>query len=65
MTVIHQLPLILMMLKRQPVDYEKLRQFYEKMNFRKFLAELNASGAGQGSADVEKVEYTVLNGRQR
>ena len=31
------------------------------MNVRKFVAELNASGAGQGSADVEKVEYTVLN----
>ena len=47
--------------KREPVDYEKLRQFYEKMNFRKFLAELNASGAGQDGAEVEKVEYTVLN----
>ena len=48
-------------IKRQPVDYEKLRQFYEKMNFRKFLADLNASGAGQDGAEVEKVEYTVLN----
>ena len=48
-------------IKRQPVDYEKLRQFYEKMNFRKFLADLNASGAGQDSTEVEKVEYIVLN----
>lgn len=41
-------------IKRQPVDYEKLRQFYEKLNFRKFLADLNASGAGQDSTEVEK-----------
>ncbi len=47
--------------KRQPIDYEKLRQFYEKMNFRKFLAELNASGQGQDATEVEKVEYTVLD----
>lgn len=48
--------------KRQPIDYEKLRQFYEKMNFRKFLAELNASGQFcQDATEVEKVEYTVLD----
>ncbi|MBC9721181.1 MAG: DNA polymerase I, partial [Lactobacillus sp.] len=47
--------------KRQPIDYEKLRQFYEKLNFRKFLAELNASGEGQESTEVEKVDYTVLD----
>ena len=47
--------------KRQPIDYEKLRQFYEKMNFRKFLAELNASSQGQDATEVEKVEYTVLD----
>ncbi len=47
--------------KRQPIDYEKLRQFYEKLNFRKFLAELNASGEGQESTKVEKVDYTVLD----
>ena len=47
--------------KRQPIDYEKLRQFYEKMNFRKFLAKLNASGQGQDATEVEKVEYTVLD----
>ncbi len=47
--------------KREPVDYEKLRQFYEKLNFRKFLAELNASGKGQDGTEVEKVEYTVLD----
>lgn len=48
-------------IKRQSVDYEKLRQFYEKLNFRKFLAELNASGKGQADTATEKVEYTVLD----
>lgn len=47
--------------KRQAVDCEKLRQFYEKMNFRKFLAHLNASGLGQDGKEVERVKYTVLS----
>ncbi|WP_333635680.1 DNA polymerase I [Lactobacillus acetotolerans] len=47
--------------KRKPVDYKKLRQFYEQMNFRKFLGELNASGEGQDGAEVEKVKYTELD----
>lgn len=47
-------------IKRQDVDYEKLRQFYEQMNFRKFLAALNASGAGQDGGEVEKIAYTEL-----
>ncbi len=40
---------------------KKLRQFYEQMNFRKFLGELNASGEGQDGAEVEKVKYTELD----
>lgn len=47
--------------KCKPVDYKKLRQFYEQMNFRKFLGELNASGEGQDGAEVEKVKYTELD----
>lgn len=47
-------------IKRQAVNYEKLRQFYEQMAFRKFLAALNASGAGQDDGKVEKVAYTEL-----
>lgn len=47
--------------KCKPVDYKKLRQFYEQMNFRKFLGELNASGEGQDGAEVEKVRYTELD----
>ncbi len=47
--------------KRQKTDYDKLRQFYEQMAFRKFLATLNESGAGQDNTKVEKVKYTKLD----
>lgn len=47
--------------KREAVNYEKLRQLYEKLNFRKFLAQLN-SGNGDGSEMTidENYQYTEL-----
>ena len=51
-------------IKRKDVDYPKLRRFYEKMNFRKFLSELdpNAADSENQNAENEKVlmEYTEL-----
>ncbi|MCX8723165.1 DNA polymerase I [Lactobacillus sp. B4005] len=51
-------------IKRRPVDYQKLRRFYEKMNFRKFLSELapdGDSGKNETSQDSHvKMEYTEL-----
>ena len=51
-------------IKRRPVDYQKLRRFYEKMNFRKFLSELTPdgdSGKNETSQDSHvKMEYTEL-----
>lgn len=46
--------------KRQKIDYDKLRQFYEQMAFRKFLAALNASGKGRNSSKAEKINYQIL-----
>lgn len=51
-------------IKRRPVDYQKLRRFYEKMNFRKFLSELTPDGdssKNETSQDSQvKMEYTEL-----
>ncbi len=51
-------------IKRRPVDYQKLRRFYEKMNFRKFLSELAPDGdssKNETSQDSHvKMEYTEL-----
>ena len=51
-------------IKRKDVDYPKLRRFYEKMNFRKFLSELdpNAADSENQNDENEKVlmEYTEL-----
>lgn len=51
-------------IKRRPVDYQKLRRFYEKMNFRKFLSELAPDGdssKNETSQDSQvKMEYTEL-----
>lgn len=51
-------------IKRRPVDYQKLRRFYEKMNFRKFLSELAPDGdssKNETSQDAHvKMEYTEL-----
>lgn len=51
-------------IKRRPVDYQKLRRFYEKMNFRKFLSELDPNGDSskdKTSNDSQgKMEYTEL-----
>lgn len=51
-------------IKRRPVDYQKLRRFYEKMNFRKFLSELDPNGdssKNKTSKDSQvKMEYTEL-----
>ncbi|WEV44223.1 DNA polymerase I [Lactobacillus sp. ESL0684] len=48
--------------KRKEVDQEQLRKFYEKMNFRKFLEQLDSSDEvtpEYQAADV-KIEYTEL-----
>ena len=51
-------------IKRKDIDYPKLRRFYEKMNFRKFLSELdpNAADSENQNDENEKVlmEYTKL-----
>ena len=51
-------------IKRKDIDYPKLRRFYEKMNFRKFLSELdpNAADSENQNDENEKVlmEYTEL-----
>ena len=48
--------------KRQPVNYEKLRQLYERLNFRKFLTQLDTkeSASGESSSPAESYEYGVL-----
>ncbi|KRL62381.1 DNA polymerase I [Lactobacillus psittaci] len=48
-------------LKIEATNVEKLRSFYEQMNFRRFLAELDDSGLASASGEVEekKVEYEV------
>ncbi|WP_278955477.1 DNA polymerase I [Lactobacillus apis] len=51
-------------IKRKDVDYPKLRRFYEKMNFRKFLSELDPSAADSENQNDENekvlMEYTEL-----
>ena len=51
-------------IKRKDVDYQKLRRFYEKMNFRKFLSELDPSAADSENQNDENekvlMEYTEL-----
>ena len=51
-------------IKRKDVDYPKLRHFYEKMNFRKFLSELDPSAADSENQNDENekvlMEYTEL-----
>ena len=51
-------------IKRKDIDYPKLRRFYEKMNFRKFLSGLdpNAANSENQNDENEKVlmEYTEL-----
>ncbi|MDF7639185.1 DNA polymerase I [Lactobacillus sp. ESL0791] len=46
--------------KRQEIDYQKLREFYEQMNFRKFLSELQVD-TDQDDTAAEKIAYTVLD----
>ena len=47
--------------KRRAVDYQKLRRFYEKMNFRKFLSQLNPeSAAGQKDQPVKDNKAVLL-----
>ena len=51
-------------IKRKDVDYPKLRRFYEKMNFRKFLSELDPSATDSENQNDENekvlMEYTEL-----
>ena len=51
-------------IKRKDVDYPKIRRFYEKMNFRKFLSELDPSAADSENQNDENekvlMEYTEL-----
>ncbi|MBH9985680.1 MULTISPECIES: DNA polymerase I [Lactobacillus] len=51
-------------IKRKDVDYPKLRRFYEKMSFRKFLSELDPSAADSENQNDENekvlMEYTEL-----
>ncbi|MBC6342894.1 DNA polymerase I [Lactobacillus kimbladii] len=46
--------------KRSPIDYQKLRRFYEKMNFRKFLSELNPDGESQAQDQSEKANAKAV-----
>lgn len=48
-------------LKKQETNTVELRKFYEQMNFRRFLAELNSSDNEIGEASDKKVDYIVLN----
>ncbi|MCZ3622631.1 DNA polymerase I [Lactobacillus mulieris] len=48
-------------LKKQETNTVELRKFYEQMNFRRFLAELNSSDSEIGEASDKKVDYIVLN----
>ena len=51
-------------IKRKYIDYPKLRRFYEKMNFRKFLSELDPKAADSENQNDENekvlMEYTEL-----
>ena len=51
-------------IKRKDIDYPKLRRFYEKMSFRKFLSELDPSAADSENQNDENekvlMEYTEL-----
>ena len=51
-------------IKRKDIDYPKLRRFYEKMNFRKFLSELDPNAADSENQNDENekalMEYTEL-----
>ncbi|BDR60749.1 DNA polymerase I [Lactobacillus xylocopicola] len=51
-------------LKKRKPDYQKLRRFYEKMNFQKFLGELDPAGDNAGATQAKtktvKVDYTEL-----
>ncbi|AWM73930.1 DNA polymerase I [Lactobacillus apis] len=51
-------------IKRKDIDYPKLRRFYEKMNFRKFLSELNPNAADSENQNDENekvlMEYTEV-----
>lgn len=42
-------------------DFEKLRHFYEKMNFRRFLADLVNSEDFSSDVATKKFKYVVLN----
>ncbi len=46
--------------KRQPVDYEKLRQFYVQMAFRKFLSELDEDSGKSDEPEKIKIAYQEL-----
>lgn len=48
--------------KRQSVDYEKLRQLYEHLNFRKFLSQLDDKefDNNESSSSAESYKYEVL-----
>ena len=46
-------------IKKDP-NYEKLRDLYERLGFRKFLAELNLETAGEDSGDTENYDYVEL-----
>ena len=46
--------------KRREVDYQKLRRFYERMNFRKFLSELNPDGESQPQDQSEKANAKAV-----
>lgn len=48
-------------LKKQETNTVELRKFYEQMNFRRFLAELNSSDNEIGEASDKKVDCIVLN----
>lgn len=50
-------------IKKQDPDYEKLHRFYEKMDFRKFLNELEAGTdevASEETTTIAPVAYTVV-----
>lgn len=47
--------------EKKDIDYEKLRELYERLGFKKFLAELNSSADAQGeNTGVEQYEYVEL-----
>ncbi|APT15071.1 DNA polymerase I [Lactobacillus jensenii] len=48
-------------LKKQETNVVDLRKFYEQMNFRRFLAELNNSNSEIGEVSDKKVDYIVLD----